>query len=304
MHSSLNPLPKADPDRGKNARWAIEPITFSAILFGVSVLAGALGALLGLGGGVIIVPVLTLMAGLNIHYAIGASIVSVIATSSGAAATYVRDRITNLRLGMFLETATTTGAVTGALVAGMLPGRVLSVVFGLVLMHAAWTMFRSRQEDVPTGVVGSRLATRLCLHGAYYDPSLHRRVDYQITGVPQGFGMMWLAGLISGLLGIGSGVFKVIAMDIMMRAPLKVSTTTSNFMIGVTAAASAGIYFLRGDIHPFIAAPVALGILLGTVGGTQLLLRLRGTAIRKVFLGVLIVVALQMIWRGIQGTIR
>lgn len=282
----------------------MEPVTFSAILFGASVLAGALGALLGLGGGVIIVPVLTLMAGLNIHYAIGASIVSVIATSSGAAATYVRDRITNLRLGMFLEIATTTGAVTGALVAGWLPGRALAVVFGLVLMYAAWTMVRSRQEDVPTGVVGSPLATRLRLHGTFYDPSLHRQVDYQVTGVPQGFGMMWLAGLISGLLGIGSGVFKVIAMDIMMRAPLKVSTTTSNFMIGVTAAASAGIYFLRGDIHPFIAAPVALGILLGTVGGTQLLLHLRGAAIRKVFLVVLIIVALQMIWRGIQGTLR
>jgi uncharacterized protein len=282
----------------------MEPITFFAILFGTSVVAGALGALLGLGGGIIIVPVLTLMAGLNIHYAIGASIVSVIATSSGAAATYVRDRITNLRLAMFLEIATTTGAVAGALVAGLVPGRILSVVFGIVLLHAAWTMVRARQGDGQTGVVGSPLATRLRLHGAYYDPSLGRRVDYQVTGVPQGFGMMWLAGLISGLLGIGSGVFKVIAMDIMMRAPLKVSTTTSNFMIGVTAAASAGIYFVRGDIHPFIAAPVALGILLGTVAGTQLLLHLRGAVIRKVFLGVLILAAVQMIWRGLEGSAR
>ena len=279
-------------------------LEFTLLLWGGSLLAGFLGALTGLGGGVIIIPLLTLGLGVDIRYAIGASIVSVIATSSGAAATYVRDRITNLRLGMFLEIATTTGAVTGALVAGWLPGRVLSVVFGLVLMHAAWTMVRSPQEDVPTGVVGSPLATRLRLHGEYFDPSLQRQVKYRITGVPQGFGMMWIAGLISGLLGIGSGVFKVIAMDVMMRAPLKVSTTTSNFMIGVTAAASAGIYFLRGDIHPFITAPVALGILVGTVGGTQLLLQLRGTAIRKVFLGVLIVVALQMMWRGIQGTIR
>jgi hypothetical protein len=282
----------------------MEPLTFFLILFGASMMAGALGALLGLGGGVIIVPILTLMAGLNIHYAIGASIVSVIATSSGAAATYVKDKITNLRLGMFLEIATTTGAVTGALVAGLLPGRVLSVVFGLVLLHAAWTMYRSRQEDVPKGVVGSPLATRLRLHGAYFDPALGHRVDYQITGVPQGFGMMWLAGLISGLLGIGSGVFKVIAMDIMMRAPIKVSTTTSNFMIGVTAAASAGIYFLRGDINPFIAAPVALGILLGTVIGTHFLLRLHGAAIRAIFLVILIAVAIQMILRGVQGTVR
>jgi len=282
----------------------MEPLTFFVILFGSSVVAGALGALLGLGGGVIIVPILTLMAGLNIHYAIGASIVSVIATSSGAAATYVKDKITNLRLGMFLEMATTTGAVVGAWVAGLLPGRALSVVFGLVLTHAAWTMYGSREEDVPAGARGSALATRLRLHGAYFDPALNRRVDYQITGVPQGFGMMWLAGLISGLLGIGSGVFKVIAMDSMMRAPIKVSTTTSNFMIGVTAAASAGIYFLRGDIHPFIAAPVALGILTGTVAGTRLLLRLRGAAIRRVFLVVLLVVALQMIWRGVVGTVR
>jgi hypothetical protein len=282
----------------------MEPLTFFVILFGSSVVAGALGALLGLGGGAIIVPFLTLLGGLNIHYAIGASIVSVIATSSGAAATYVRDKITNIRLGMFLEMATTTGAVVGALVAGLLPGRALSVFFGLVLGHAAWTMYRWHHEDVPTGVVGSPLATHLRLHGAYYDPALRRRVDYQITGVPQGFGMMWIAGLISGLLGIGSGVFKVIAMDSMMRAPIKVSTTTSNFMIGVTAAASAGIYFLRGDIHPFIAAPVALGVLGGTVAGTRLLLRLRGAAIRKVFLVVLVVIALEMIWRGIAGTIR
>ncbi|HSB78269.1 MAG TPA: sulfite exporter TauE/SafE family protein [Candidatus Methylomirabilis sp.] len=282
----------------------MEPLTFFLILFGASMVAGALGALLGLGGGVIIVPILTLMAGLNIHYAIGASIVSVIATSSGAAATYVRDKITNLRLGMFLEIATTTGAVTGALLAGLLPGRILSVVFGLMLVHAAWSMYRSGHEDVPVGVVGSPLATRLRLHGAYFDPALGRRVDYQVTGVPQGFSVMWLAGLISGLLGIGSGVFKVIAMDIMMRAPIKVSTTTSNFMIGVTAAASAGIYFIRGDIHPFVAAPVALGILTGTIIGTHLLLRLRGAAVRGVFLVVLIVIAIQMILRGIGGSVR
>jgi uncharacterized protein len=282
----------------------VEPLTFFLLVFGAAATAGALGALLGLGGGIIVVPVLSLLFGVNFHYAIGASIVSVIATSSGAAATYVRDRITNLRLGMFLEIATTTGAVTGALLAGLLPGRILSVVFGLILLHAAWIMYRSRQEDVPEGVVGSRLATRLRLHGSYVDPALGRRVHYQITGVPQGFSMMWLAGLISGLLGIGSGVFKVIAMDIMMRAPIKVSTTTSNFMIGVTAAASAGIYFVRGDINPFIAAPVALGILAGTVIGTHYLLRLRGRAVRGIFLVILIVIAIQMILRGFQGTIR
>jgi hypothetical protein len=239
--------------------------------------------------------------GVNLHYAIGASIVSVIATSSGAAATYVRDRITNLRLAMFLEIATTTGAVAGALAAGVLPARVLSVLFGLVLAHAAWTTFRARHQDLPQEVAPSPLATRLRLHGSYFDPALGRQVDYRVTGVPQGFGMMWLAGLVSGLLGIGSGAFKVIAMDHFMKAPLKVSTTTSNFMIGVTAAASAGVYFFRGDINPFIAAPVALGVLLGTVAGTRLLLRLRGRDIRKVFLVVLVILAVQMMWHGIAG---
>ncbi len=282
----------------------MEPLTFFFVLFGASVIAGTLGSLLGLGGGVIVVPVLTLLGGINIHYAIGASIVSVIATSSGAAATYVRDQITNIRLGMFLEIATTTGAIAGALVAGVLPGHVLSVIFGAVLLHAGWTIIRSRWEELPSGVVSSPLASRLRLPGAYYDAAIRKRVDYGITGVPQGFGMMWLAGMISGLLGIGSGVFKVIAMDILMRAPLKVSTTTSNFMIGVTAAASAGIYFLRGDIHPFIAAPVALGILAGTFIGTRLLLRLRGTVIRGVFVAVLVVVALQMIIGGLRGSVR
>lgn len=282
----------------------MDPLTFFLLLFGASLGAGVLGALLGLGGGVIVVPTLTLLVGLNFHYAIGASIVAAIAVSSGAAASYVKDKITNLRMGMFLEMATTTGAVTGAYVAGLLPGRVLSVIFGVVLIYAVWSLLRTPQEDVPTGVVTSPLAARLRLPDTYYDPALDRRVDYQITGVPQGFGMMWLAGLISGLLGIGAGAFKVLAMDMMMKAPLKVSTTTANFMIGVTAAASAGIYFTRGDVNPFIAAPVTLGVLSGTLAGTHLLRRLRGRVIRRIFVVVLAVVAIQMIWRGLAGTIR
>lgn len=280
----------------------MEPLTFFVVLFAASVGAGALGSLLGLGGGAIIVPVLTLTAGINLHYAIGASLIAVIATSSGAAAAYVEDGITNLRLGMFLEVATTIGAVAGALAAGHLPARTLSTIFGVVLAYSAWTMYRSRQDDVPVGVVASPLATRLRLNGSYDDPALDRHIDYQITGVPEGFAMMGVAGLLSGLLGIGSGTFKVIALDVLMHAPLKVSTTTSNFMIGVTAAASAGIYFMRGDINPFIAAPVALGVLLGTVLGTRLLFRLRSTAIRRVFVVVLTLVALQMIARGLRGT--
>jgi uncharacterized membrane protein YfcA len=281
----------------------MDPLLFFTLVFLASVLAGTLGALLGLGGGIIVVPVLTLMAGLDIRYAIGASIISVIATSSGAAATYVRDRLTNLRLGMFLEIATTTGAVVGALVAGFLPARVLSVVFGLVLLHAAWTSFRARHLVAYAGA-GSRAARWLRLNGSFYDPAANATVDYRLRRVAPGFGMMWLAGLLSGLLGIGSGAFKVIAMDVLMGAPLKVSTTTSNFMIGVTAAASAGVYFFRGDVNPFIAAPVALGVLAGTVAGTRLLLHLPAAAIRRIFVIVLVVLAAQMIWHGVTGAVR
>jgi uncharacterized membrane protein YfcA len=286
---------------GRELRLRMDPLAFFTLLFGIATGAGVLGALLGLGGGILLVPILTLLVGLNIHYAIGASIVSVIATSSGAAATYVRDKITNLRLGMFLEVATTTGAVTGAFVAGLLPGRALSAIFGCVLAYAAWSMARAPHEDVAKAGEGSRLATRLRLHGSYYDPALGQVVTYRVTRVPYGFGMSWAAGVISGLLGIGGGVFKVIAMVIGMRVPMKVSATTSNFMIGVTAAASAGVYFTRGDINPFIAAPVALGILVGTTLGTHLLIRLRSAAIRKIFLTLLIVLAIEMIWRGIRG---
>jgi uncharacterized membrane protein YfcA len=279
----------------------LEPVSFFIMVFGAGILAGALGALLGIGGGLIIIPTLTLVAGVDIRYAMGASLVSVIATSSGAAATYVRDRMVNLRLAMFLEIATTTGAVVGAFLAGLLPVSLLSLMLGLMLVHAAWSTFRSRGDEPPPSQTGSPLAARLRLQGAYFDQALGRTVEYQVRRIPQGFAVMWGAGLLSGLLGIGSGLFKVIAMDRLMRAPLKASTTTSNFMIGVTAAASAGTYFARGDINPFIAAPVALGVLSGTVVGTRLLLRLRSGAIHKILVVILVIVAAQMIWRGVEG---
>jgi uncharacterized protein len=282
----------------------MEPTLYFAIIFGAAIVAGALGALLGLGGGIVVVPVLTLLGGLDLRYAVGASIVSVIATSSGAAATYVEDHITNLRLAMFLEVATTTGAVAGALVAGWLPVRAVSVVFGLVLAFVAVTSFRRQPGGLPAGHAGSALAARLGLSGEFTDPALGAKVSYNVTGVPQGFAMMGLAGVISGLLGIGSGAFKVIAMERLMRVPFKVSTTTSNFMIGVTAAASAGVYFFRGDINPFVAAPVALGVLLGTLVGTRLLLRLRARVIRALFVVVLVVLAAQMVFHGLAGTVR
>jgi uncharacterized membrane protein YfcA len=263
-----------------------------------SVAAGLIGSLVGLGGGVFIVPLLTLVFGLPFPIAIGASIVSVIATFSGAAAAYVRERITNLRVGMFLEVATTIGALSGAFLIVVLPVGLLFVIFGLVLLISAIPLIVRLGEEVPRGVREDRWAKRLGLSNAYPDARLGKEVSYEVTHVPQGFSLMYLAGLLSGLLGIGSGTFKVLAMDSVMRLPMKVSTTTSNFMIGVTAAASAGIYFARGDINPTVAAPVALGVLLGATIGARTLARLSNTTIRKLFLPLLGLIAIEMLIRG------
>ncbi|WP_376795081.1 sulfite exporter TauE/SafE family protein [Thermogemmatispora sp.] len=268
-------------------------------MFVGSVVAGLLGSLIGLGGGVLIVPLLTLVFGLPISFAIGASIISVIATSSGAAAAYVRDRITNMRVGMFLELATTTGAISGAFLAGLLAPGVLGVIFGFILLLSALPTLFKMGEELPSGVQNDWLARRLNLASSYPDEHLGHEVSYQVTRTPLGLILMYLAGVISGLLGIGSGAFKVLAMDVVMRLPLKVSTTTSNFMIGVTAAASAGIYFARGDIPPLVAAPVALGILLGALIGSRLLSRLSNRVIRLVFLPVIVATAVEMILHGL-----
>lgn len=274
-------------------------IIFLVETFVVAMGAGMLGALLGLGGGVILVPVLALVLGINIHYAIGASIVSVIATSSGAAVAYLRDGVTNIRLGMFLEMATTIGAIVGALIAGSVGGPGLFIIFGVVLLYSAYAMYRRRDAELPTGVEMGRLANFLNLGGSYYDAALSRQVDYNVHGARYGLPLMFVAGAVSGLLGIGSGILKVPAMDMAMRLPMKVSTATSNFMIGVTAAASAGVYFIRGDINPFIAAPVALGVLIGATAGTRIMMRTRSTMLRRVFIVVLVFVALQMLVKGL-----
>ena len=276
------------------------PLQFTLATFGISILAGGLGSLIGIGGGIIVVPALTLLFGIDIRYAIGASIVSVIATSSGAAAAYVRDHITNLRVGMSMEVATTLGAIGGALLAAVTPTAALYVIFGLALAVSALPLIRKFSEELPQGVINDRWAERLRLASSYPDQRLKRIVPYQVTRVPLGFAIMGLAGLLSGLLGIGSGVFKVLAMDTAMRLPLKVSTTTSNFMIGVTAAASAGIYFQRGDIDPLIATPVALGVLAGATLGARLLPRLSNTALRAIFLPVVALIALQMLYTGVS----
>ena len=275
------------------------PLQFTLSLFGISIVAGLLGSLLGLGGGIIVIPALTLLFNIPMRFAIGASVVSVIATSSGAAAAYVRERMTNLRTAMFLEIATTSGALTGAYLSAVLGGRWLFVIFGFILAYSALQMFRKRQEMAGEDVPSSWLADRLKLHSSYYDQFSHREVSYRVAYVPFGFILMYIAGLVSGLLGIGSGSLKVPAMDLAMRLPMKVSTATSNFMIGVTAAASAGVYFARGDINPFIAAPVAAGVLAGAMLGSLLLGRLKNQVIRTVFVVVLLWISGQMLWKGV-----
>jgi len=274
-------------------------LIFVVALFATSVAAGAVGAILGLGGGILLIPILTLFYGVDLHYAMGASIVSVIATSSGAAAAYLRTSLSNIRIGLFLTLATVSGALVGAGLAGVVPVRALQLLLGLALGYSAFTTLRQLHVEIPERLEADRLALRLGLEGAYYDVPLDREVKYRATRVRQGFAAMFGAGLLSGLLGIGSGAFKVLAMDYFMRLPMKVSTATSNFMIGVTSAATAGVYFARGDIHPVFATPVAIGVMVGAVVGTRLMARLRNTTVRKAFLPVLAYLALAMILRGL-----
>ena len=277
----------------------MNPLEFTLVTLAISTVAGALGSLLGLGGGIVIVPALSLLLHIDIRYAIGASIVSVIATSSGAAVPYVRDRLSNLRVAMFLEVATTAGALAGAFLAGVVAGRWLYLAFGLALTASAVEMIRRPRERV-LPEAGDTLADRLRLHGSYYDGARGHEVSYRVTAVKRGFGLMCVAGTVSGLLGIGSGALKVSAMDLAMRLPFKVSTATSNFMIGVTAAASAGVYFARGDIDPFVAAPVAVGVVLGATIGSRALPHIPGRPLRLLFVAVLLWIALQMFLAGLR----
>jgi uncharacterized membrane protein YfcA len=291
------------PATVRDVEWAhhLSVLEFVLVTLGVSLVAGLAGSLLGLGGGIIVVPALTLLFGIDIRLAVGASIVSVIATSSGAAAAYVKEHMANLRVGMFLEIGTVTGAITGAFVAGHIQVRWLFVIFGVMMGYSAIEMFRHRGHEEGGPVPPDRLADRLNLHASYYDQTLHKQVDYRVTHTLIGVGLMYIAGMVSGLLGIGSGALKVPSMDLAMRLPIKVSTATSNFMIGVTAAASAGVYFARGDINPLIAAPVAAGVLVGATGGSLLLPRLRNHVIRLIFVVVLVWISVEMLWKGIHG---
>lgn len=273
---------------------------WTLIIAAGSFTAGFLGALTGLGGGVIVVPMLTLLLGVDIRYAIGASLVSVISTSSGAAAAYVKEGYSNIRIGMFLEIATTISAIVGAFLAGMISTGVIAVIFGLVLIYSAIATLRP-PKDVSGDHRPDPVATRLKLNGSY--PTKDGLKDYNVYNVPQGFGIMFIAGALSGLLGIGSGAAKVLAMDRVMKIPFKVSTTTSNFMIGVTAAASAGVYLSRGYIDPGIAMPVMLGVLMGSTAGAKVLMRVKTKWLRIVFSVVIFILAVQMIYNGLRGRI-
>jgi len=275
------------------------------LMLGVGVLAGVFGAILGIGGGMIITPVLTLAMGLDIKYAIGASIIAVIATSSGSTIAYLKDEMLNLRVAMFLEIATTVGAVLGAVLTGLVHATFLYFLFGALLVFTTYNMIRKLlgkgQDD--QAAHADELATKLNLNGTYYDKALKKQVDYQVQNVPGGFVMMFGAGLASGLLGIGSGAFKVLAMDTIMHMPLKPSSATSNLMMGVTAAASAMVYFFNGSIKAGIAAPLAIGILLGALVGTRIMQHLKPRLIRMLFVPIMLYLGIQMIAKGFGVTI-
>jgi uncharacterized membrane protein YfcA len=260
--------------------------------------AGMLGALTGLGGGMVIVPMLTILFHVDLRYAIGASLVSVIATSSGAAAAYVKEGYTNVRVGMLLEVATTLGALGGAYLAGRIGTGAIAVIFALVLLYSAYRSTKPLAEHV-TAEDDDPLSRRLRLASTY--PTRNGLQPYGVKAVPAGFSLMLVAGVLSGLLGIGSGALKVLAMDQLMHLPFKVSTTTSNFMIGVTAAASAGIYLSRGYIDPGLALPVMLGVLAGALVGARILAGANTTVLRRIFAAVIIALALEMAYKGIRG---
>ncbi|MDV3539840.1 permease [Elizabethkingia anophelis] len=271
-------------------------LVFTLILLVGAYMAGFLGSLTGLGGGVIIIPLLTLVFHVDIRYAIGAALLASIATSSGAASAYVKEGITNIRLGMFLEIATTIGAVIGAFIAIYMPTNAIAVIFGVVLIFSAAMTVRKKHEAKLTK--GSKLSEKLKLNSTY--PVNGEKVSYQLTSVAGGFSLMTLAGVLSGLLGIGSGSLKVLAMDSTMKIPFKVSTTTSNFMIGVTAAASAVVYLQRGYMDPGIAFPVVLGVLAGALTGAKILPKINPKILRIIFAVAITAVAIEMIINGIN----
>ena len=270
----------------------------------IAVLAGFLGSLVGLGGGIIITPALTILFGIDIKYAIGASIVAVIATSSGSAIAFVKDHVSNMRVGMLLEVFTTAGGVVGALMAGIFSSKLLYIFFSLILLNSFYGMLKkigliTKVKKEEEKVENDKYADRYKLNSTYYDKATGKTVVYNVTNVPQGSLVMFGAGFASGLLGIGSGAFKVVALDSYMKLPIKVSTATSNFMMGVTATASALIYFFNGTINPAVAAPIAIGTLIGSRTGAKVMQRLDAKYIRYIFLPILLFTIINMLLKGL-----
>ena len=273
------------------------PVDVLVILL-VSIIAGFIGALFGLGGGVLIIPFLTLVEGVPVPLAVGASIVSVVATSSSSAAAYVQDHLTNLRLGMFLEIGTVAGAITGAFVAVFLPASALFILFGLILLYATIIMIRARGIDFPANVRPDKTSRTLALGSQYEDHSLNKVVKYEVTRTPLTVFMGYFAGVVSGLLGVGGGIINVPTMNLVSKVPVKVASATSNFMIGVTAAASASVYLLRGDVHPLLAAPLVIGVAGGALLGTRVLKVTPPTRVKVAFGILLAAISLLMILKG------
>lgn len=270
----------------------------------IAVFAGFLGSLVGLGGGIIITPALTILFGFDIKYAIGASIVAVIATSSGSAIAFVKDHVSNMRVGMLLEVFTTAGGVVGALMAGVFSSKLLYIFFSLILLNSFYGMLKktgliTKLKKEEEKVENDKYADKYKLNSTYYDKATGETVKYNVTNVPQGSLVMFGAGFASGLLGIGSGAFKVVALDTYMKLPIKVSTATSNFMMGVTATASALIYFFNGTINPAVAAPIALGTLIGSRTGAKVMQRLDAKYIRYIFLPILLFTIINMFLKGL-----
>lgn len=275
------------------------------LMLGVGIFAGIMGSILGIGGGMIVTPIVTLAMGLDIKYAIGASIIAVIATSSGSTIAFLKDDVLNLRVAMFLEIATTIGEIIGALLTGAFEPMILYILFGSLLVFSSWNMYRKMRsgQEVLQQVHADKWAEKFNLNSSYYDKNTKQQVDYQVENVPGGFLIMLGAGLASGMLGIGSGAFKVMAMDGAMKMPLKPSSATSNLMMGVTAAASATVYFFNGSIRPDLAVPLALGILGGSTIGTRIMQILPSKLIRLIFIPILLYLGLQMILKGFGVTI-
>lgn len=274
---------------------------FTILLLLGAILAGLIGSLTGLGGGVVVIPLLTLGFGVDMRYAIGAALVTSIATSSGAAAAYIKEGITNVRIGMFLEIATTTGAVIGAIVAMYLDKKYIALIFGCVLIFSAFRNIRKKNQEEDYSAPGDKLGEKLKLNGSY--PTKEGVVNYKVHNVAGGYSLMTLAGILSGLLGIGSGALKVLAMDTAMKIPFKVSTTTSNFMVGVTAAASAVVYLQRGYIDPGLAMPIVIGVLIGAFFGSKILPKANVQKLRILFSVVIFTLAVSMIYNGLMGNL-